>query len=345
MITAHRFALGATDPETVDIDEIEAERDDPHTLLWIDVGRPSAEEIATLVRDLQLHPLLAEDLVHANQRTKLDRYGDRFHIAVHDCTLNELDLETREIDIVFGKGWLLTVRQDGDARPATAVLDDLRHRYELIRTSKPAPDDVGLLLWAILDVIVDRYFVVTDRIDEQLDEIEEIVFAGDAPDATPQQIFELRRSLGAFRRTTSPLREVVGELLRREGEYLDEESLVLMQDVYDHILRVSDLAESQRELLTGLLEAHLAVVSNRMNRVMKVTSSWGAIILGSTLIAGIYGMNFRYMPELRWHYGYFIALGPDGRAHHRAGVVVQEERLALTTPGSSDLRIRSRMIR
>ena len=105
------------------------------------------------------------------------------------------------------------------------------------------------------------------------------------------------------------MREVVGELLRREGQYLSDQSLVLMQDVYDHILRVSELIESQRELLTGLLEAHLAVVSNKMNRVMKVTSSWGAIILGSTLVAGIYGMNFRNMPELHWRYGYFFALG------------------------------------
>jgi magnesium transporter len=101
-------------------------------------------------------------------------------------------------------------------------------------------------------------------------------------------------------------------LVRREGQYLSDASLVLMQDVYDHILRVSELVESQRELLTGLLEAHLAVVSNRMNRVMKVTSSWGAIILGATLIAGIYGMNFKNMPELDWRYGYFIALGLMG---------------------------------
>jgi magnesium transporter len=183
---------------------------------------------------------------------------------------------------------MLTVRQEGDQRPPTDILKDLRYRYDLIRRAKPAPEDVGLLLWAILDVIVDRYFVVTDRVDDELDEIEDIVFAGDAPDATPQQIFDLRRSIGSFRRAASPLREVVGELLRREGEYLDEHSLVLMQDVYDHILRVSELIEAQRELLTGLLEAHLAVVSNRMNRVMKVTSSWGAIILGATLIAGIY---------------------------------------------------------
>ncbi|MGZ8752914.1 MAG: magnesium transporter CorA family protein, partial [Acidimicrobiia bacterium] len=212
----------------------------------------------------------------------------------------------------FGRGWLLTVRQDGDQRPAPAVLEDLRSRFDLVRRVEHEPGDVGLLLWAILDVVVDRYFAVIDELDNRLDDIEEIVFAGNAPDATPHQVFELRRSLGIFRRSTVPLRDVLSELLWHEGQYLSDRSLIFMRDVYDHILRVAELIETQRELLTGLLEAHLGVVSNRTNRVMKVTSSWGAIILGATLIAGIYGMNFRYMPELDWRYGYFIALGLMG---------------------------------
>jgi magnesium transporter len=309
VISAHRFGAGTQGPEVVPVDEIALHRDDTGSLLWIDVGQPSREEVDLLVRDLQLHPLLAEDLIHANQRTKLDRYGDHFHIAVHDCTLDELTIERREIDIAFGKGWLLTVRQEGDERPEEAVFEDLKTRYEMIRSIEHEPGDVGLLLWAILDVIVDRYFSVLDELDERLDDIEEIVFAGNAPDVTPHQIFDLRRSLGIFRRSTVPLRDVLSELLRHEGQYLSDRSLVFMRDVYDHILRVSELIETQRELLTGLLEAHLGVVSNRTNRVMKVTSSWGAIILGATLIAGIYGMNFKNMPELDWKYGYFIALG------------------------------------
>ncbi|MGZ8764591.1 MAG: magnesium/cobalt transporter CorA [Acidimicrobiia bacterium] len=312
MISAHRFSVGTEGPEPVPVEDIALRRDDSATLLWVDVGQPTREEIDTLVRDLELHPLLAEDLIHANQRTKLDRYGDHFHIAVHDCTLDDLTLERREIDIAFGRGWLLTVRQDGDQRPAPAVLEDLRSRFDLVRRVEHEPGDVGLLLWAILDVVVDRYFAVIDELDNRLDDIEEIVFAGNAPDATPHQVFELRRSLGIFRRSTVPLRDVLSELLRHEGQYLSDRSLIFMRDVYDHILRVAELIETQRELLTGLLEAHLGVVSNRTNRVMKVTSSWGAIILGATLIAGIYGMNFRYMPELDWRYGYFIALGLMG---------------------------------
>jgi magnesium transporter len=156
---------------------------------------------------------------------------------------------------------------------------------------------------------VDRYFQITELVDERLDDIEEIVFGEQGRDEIPQEVFQLRRGLVRFRRAAAPLREVIGEILRREVDCVCGESLVHFQDVYDHSLRIYDLVESQRDLLTGLLEAHLAVVSNRMNQVMKLTSSWGAIILGATLIAGIYGMNFRYMPELDWHYGYFFALG------------------------------------
>jgi magnesium transporter len=112
-----------------------------------------------------------------------------------------------------------------------------------------------------------------------------------------------------FRRAVAPLREVLAQLLRREAEGIGDEAIIHMQDVYDHVLRVTDWIETQRDLLTGLLEADLAVVSNRMNQVMKRMTSWGAILLGSTLIAGIYGMNFNDIPELNWTFGYPFALG------------------------------------
>ncbi len=214
--------------------------------------------------------------------------------------------------MVFGEDWYLVVRQpvEGD-EPMS--FDDVERRFERGRI-ECNNDDLGCALWAILDVIVDGYFHVTDLVDERLDDIEEIVFGIVRNDAIPQEVFTLRRSLVQFRRAAAPLREVIATLLRREVDWIGPESIVLMQDVYDHSLRIADLIESQRDLLTGLLEAHLAVVSNRMNDVMKKTSSYGAILLVSTLIAGIYGMNFRFMPELHWHYGYFIALATMGIA-------------------------------
>jgi magnesium transporter len=165
-----------------------------------------------------------------------------------------------------------------------------------------------MFLWAILDVVVDRYFVATDAIDNFLDGIETVVF-DEEPRAIPREIFAMRRALITFRRAAAPLREVMSQILRREVPSVSDTAIVHMQDVYDHVLRVLDLIESQRELLTGLLEGQLAVMSNRMNQVMKATSSWGAILIVATLIAGIYGMNFQHMPELEWYYGYPFALG------------------------------------
>ncbi len=135
------------------------------------------------------------------------------------------------------------------------------------------------------------------------------MFSSTRGDEIPKEVFDLRRGMVRFRQAVAPLREVLSQLLRREAECLGDEAIVHMQDVYDHVLRVTDWVETQRDLITGLLEADLAVVSNRMNQVMKRMTSWGAILLGSTLIAGIYGMNFKNMPELGWKFGYPSAIG------------------------------------
>ena len=307
MIEARRFRHGVSEPEDVDVKDLANARQGKGTLLIIDVVDFTDEDLTFLADSLPIHPLAIDDLRNANQRTKLERYGEHWHVAVHAVATKEDTLSVQEIDVVFGEDWFLALRQPADEGDPFD-LTEVKRRFGRIRL-ECTNDDLGCALWATIDVIVDGYFTVTDLVDERLDNIEEIVFGTESHDAIPQEVFALRRSLVRFRRAAGPLREVMATLLRREIEWLGPESIVLMQDVYDHSLRVADLIESQRDLLTGLLEAHLAVVSNRMNDVMKKTSSYGAILLVSTLIAGIYGMNFKYMPELRWHFGYFIALG------------------------------------
>jgi magnesium transporter len=313
MIEARRFHQGVADPEPVDVKDLANARQGKGTLLVIDVVDFTDEEITYLADTLPIHPLAIEDLRSANQRTKLERYGDHWHVAVHACDVKGDELVVKELDIVFGEDWFLAVRQPvegGEGKEHCEPLDltEVKRRFSRIRL-ECNDDDLGCAIWATLDVIVDGYFDVTDYVDERLDDIEEIVFGNEQHDAIPQEVFELRRTIVRFRRAAAPLREVLGSFLRREIDWIGPDAITLMQDVYDHSLRVADLIESQRDLLTGLLEAHLAVVSNRMNDVMKKTSSYGAILLVSTLIAGIYGMNFKYMPELRWHFGYFGALG------------------------------------
>lgn len=310
MIRAWLYRPHVDGHEDAPTDQLADLIDPKDSLLWVDCVDAAESELDSLTKQLQISHLAAEDLHHGGQRTKLEHYRDHFHVAVHDCTLVEDVLTTREIDIVFGDGWLLSVRQasDNPSDPAPFALDQVIRRFEMERSEEEVWDE-GFLLWSFLDVIVDRYFDVADRFDDRLDDVEEIVFSADTGDNIPREVFDLRRGMVHFRRAVAPLREVLAQLLRREAEGLGDEAIVHMQDVYDHVLRVTDWIETQRDLLTGLLEADLAVVSNRLNQVMKRMTSWGAILLGSTLIAGIYGMNFKNIPELQLEYGYFIVMG------------------------------------
>jgi magnesium transporter len=310
MIEAWRYVHELPDRTPVALDELGDSIDAKQGLLWVDCAAPTDAELDTVVAQLKIHGIAAEDLHHGRQRTKLEHYTDHFHVAVHDCELTEEALVDREVDVVFGEGWLVTVRQPVEDADNPSPFDPtaVARRFERQRFEDGGSDE-GFLLWALLDVVVDRYFVVTDRVDGRIDGVEEVVFSDATTGETPKEVFDLRRALVRFRRSVAPLREVVAELLRREADCIGEAAIIRMQDVYDHVLRVIDLVESQRELVTGLLEANLAVASNRMNEVMKRMTSWGAILLGSTLIAGIYGMNFEHMPELHSYFGYPMALG------------------------------------
>jgi magnesium transporter len=305
-VTAWCFGEPGTAAEPVSLDALESHLTDTDCLLFIDCNNPTGEEVTFLASRLGIHDLTAEDLINANQRTKLERFADHYHVALHDLAFVGDDLQNHEVDVVLSEGWLLSVRHAASEAFAPPGIDALT-RFERQR-GEHGSNDEGFLLWAILDVIVDRYFEVTSVIDERLDDIEDVVFDR-TPDVIPREIFALRRSIVAFRRAVGPLREVLSQLLRKEVPSIGDAAIAHLQDVYDHTLRVLDLIESQRELLTGLLEGQLAVQSNQMNRVMKATSSWGAILIASTLIAGIYGMNFEHMPELEWVYGYPFALG------------------------------------
>jgi magnesium transporter len=306
MIEILRFIQGVAEPEPVEPSDLPDARRGPGTLLIIEVVDFTDVELDLVAAAIPIHQLALDDLRTANQRTKLVRYGDHYHVAVHQADTSSHHLVIREVDVVFGEDWLLVVRQpvEGDV---PMDLDEVKTRFRRVRMIKPECD-LGYAIWALLDVVVDGYFDVTELIDERLDSIEDVIFREEVHDATPKQVFDLRRKIVDFRRAANPIREVLGTILRHEIDWISGEPLALMREVADHALRVGEMIESQRELLTGLLDAHLAIVSNRMNDVMKKTSSYGAILLVSTLIAGIYGMNFEYMPELDFKFGYFVAL-------------------------------------
>jgi magnesium transporter len=209
-----------------------------------------------------------------------------------------------------GPNWLVSVRARNDAGE-TWSLDDARRRFE--RTSA-TEFTVGFLLYSVLDELVDGWFVALDAIEDELEALEDCIFGDAAPPEhdVQEDLFHLRRRLLLSRRAVVPVRDVLSGLLRREVAWIDDATIVLLQDVYDHVLRVAEAIDTQRELMGNAVDAHLAIISNRMNEVMKTMTSWGAILLGATLIAGIYGMNFQHMPELGWKLGYPFAIGLMG---------------------------------
>lgn len=268
-------------------------------LVWVDVVDPTPGDLEQIQREFSLHPLAMEDATKHGQRPKLDKYPTHAFVVAYSASL-------AEVDFFVGDGWLVSVRAKGDDGQPWP-LDVARRRFE---RSGPEEATSGYLLYLLLDDLVDGYFDHTDAAEDRLESIEDAIFGEEETERQMQQdLYELRRDLVAFRRRVQPLREVVSALLRREVEWIDPVALIHFQDVYDHVLRAVDQLDSQRELLNNAVDAHLAIVSNRMNQVMKTMTSWGAILLGSTLVAGIYGMNFEHMPELHWQYGYPYALG------------------------------------
>ncbi|HLM18995.1 MAG TPA: magnesium/cobalt transporter CorA [Acidimicrobiia bacterium] len=310
MIRAWRYVAGRAGREEASVDHLHDGWDRHHMVLWIDAEGADKDQLHELKTQLGMGATVIDAILNPRERTKLMRYGDYFHVAVHDCECSRGVVSSREIDIVTGPGWLLTVRHPFDDG-SQVDLDEVARRFELQR-SEHSTTEQGFLLWAIFDVLVDGYFDVSDMVDERLDEIEDAVFVEPPAQGIPQRTFALRRELTTLRRAAAPMREVVNAIIRKEIDFVDEQAIVHFHDIYDRVLRVGDLVEAQRDLLTGLLEANLAVTSNQLNQVMKKMTSWGAILIVATLIAGIYGMNFRHMPELHWQYGYVMALGLMG---------------------------------
>jgi magnesium transporter len=306
VITAWRYASGTEGREDVDPEKLAASIDPDVAVVWVDCVSPSEPDLQWLKAQLGVGPIVIDALTNRDQPTKLMRYGDYFHVAVHDCEYREGGLEKRELDVVMGPGWLVTVRHPTEgSRPVD--IDAVAHEFDLQRAEHSRTEE-GFLLWALFDVLIDRYFDVADVIDEQLESVEEVVFGNVRDSGIPRDVFGLRRDLMTFRRAAAPVRDVVNAITRREVAFVSDEAIVHFQDLYDRLLRVIDLIESQRDLLTGLLEADLAVISNRLNEVMKKMTSWGAILIVATLIASIYGMNFANLPALHWRYGYVFAL-------------------------------------
>jgi magnesium transporter len=267
---------------------------------WIDVVDPTVEELDALADQYGLADRTFDEAYRRAARPSMRRFEDHVYIVAFSGSL-------AEIDMYLGPTWLITVRRhDPDGREW-----DPQPLLELFQRHNDATTTSGQLFATLLDHLIDGYFDTTDILEDKLEDIEDTIFNDEqrTEQRLQHDLFVLRRQLLELRRAVVPLREVLTAILRREVQWIDGEALVTCRDAFDKLLRAVDLVDEQRELVGNAVDAHLAVMSNQMNFVMKKLTAWGSIVFGATLIAGIYGMNFTHMPELRWQLGYPMALG------------------------------------
>jgi len=274
---------------------------DPGTLLWVSGTEPSAVDIAAFGREFGLHHLALEDLRKQGQRPKLDRYGSQHMIVAYEAAPGK-QVALSEIHLFVGPDWLLSVHW-----MPTPELDAARRRFASGQDGRI--DTAGELLYTLLDAAVDSYFPALDAISERIDTLEDQVLVGNADREGLREILFLKRRLLELRRVLGPMRDIANGLLRRDIEVVTPETIPYYQDLYDHLVRVIDQLDLYRDLLAAVLEARQSVVSNSLNAIMKRLTAITVLLMVPTLIAGIYGMNFRAMPEIEWVLGYPFALG------------------------------------
>jgi magnesium transporter len=285
----------------------EARQGDQH--VWIDVVDPTDDELGELQARLGLHELAIEDSRNWGQRAKVDFYTQHLFLVAHGIALDENnEIVDREVHLFAGGGFFVATIRREPRFDFTKVAARLESGPDL------AKEGIGFLLYLMLDEIVDGYLDVIELFEDLSDDIEDAVAVeedgaqGEVTRLLAQRIFRLRQQVVRFRRLASPMREVL-DLLLETPTIVTPPLVPYFRDVMDHVIRTMELTDNVRDLLTSARELQLAQVSNRTNVVMKQLTAWAAIILVPTLVAGIYGMNFRHMPELDWVYGYPLAIG------------------------------------
>jgi magnesium transporter len=281
---------GQLELEGFPVSDISDHLADPAVTIWLDLRRPSHDDLAVLSEEFGLHPLAVEDAGLEHQRSKLDRYSSHLFLTAYAAKLDTAtgELATSELSAFITPQALITVRND-DGLDIGAVVD----RWDA--TSDLAKFGVSYLLHGLLDYIVDGHFETVQAMDDTVESLEDDLFAPNPQGIELQRrSFELRKSLVKLRRIVIPMREVVNSLMRRDLHVVSEDMMPYYQDVYDHVLRAADWTDSLRDLVTTILETNLTIQGNRMNIITKKVTSWAAIIAVPTFITGFYGMNVPY---------------------------------------------------
>lgn len=277
------------------------------TVTWVNVGGVhKVEVLEAFGKQFSLHPLLLEDIANTDQRPKLDDYESYIFLVMKMLTTTDRgDILVEQVSFVLGRNFVLSFQEDG--------IDVFQSVRERLRGGKGRLRQNGsdYLLYSLVDAIVDQYFAVLESLGEKIETLQERVMADPKRD-TLKDIHALKRQLLFVRRAVWPLREATNSLSRSECPFLHEPTKVFFRDVYDHVVQIVDTIETLREMVSASLDIYLSSVSYRLNAVMRVLTVITTIFMPLSFIASIYGMNFEYMPELKWDWGYPVVLGLMG---------------------------------
>ncbi|WP_371376229.1 magnesium/cobalt transporter CorA [Sporomusa aerivorans] len=273
---------------------------------WIQVRGLTAQSVEGIGRQFAIHPLVLEDILHTNQRPKFSDYGDYLAVILKSLvvTAGTIDYNSEQVSLILGPNYVISflesLPEDND------VLHNVYERVKS-RRGKIARLGADYLLYALVDSLVDHYFLALEHLGEKIETLEEQIAARPRPELLGE-LHALKQDMLFMRKSVWPVRELVSALERGESALIQETTLIYLRDIYDHIVQVIETVEIYRDMLSGMLDIYLSSVSNRMSEVMKMLTIISTIFIPLTFIAGVYGMNFDYMPELRWQYGYPLIL-------------------------------------
>lgn len=285
----------------VTIEDISEVLKEPDKFVWIGLHEPGADMLKKIQIEFGLHDLAIEDALRAHQRPKIEAYGETLFIVLRTIQMHQKQIDLGETHFFVGHNFIISVRHG-----SSLAYTDVRSRCE--STPHLLKNGPGFALYAIMDTIVDQYFPVIDALAQELDDLEEMIFDEKLRRETTAQIYHLKHQLLDVKRSVSPLIDICNRLMRFDLKLIEEETRHYFRDVYDHAIRINEMVDNSRDLLSTALEANLSLISISQNEVSKKFAGWAAIIGIPTMVAGVYGMNFKVMPELEWPLGYPIIM-------------------------------------
>jgi len=295
---------GATHFQEKSIETVEESfpSNDEPSVTWVNItGLHDLDVIEKVGKHFDLHPLILEDIVNTGQRPKMEDYEGYLFAVLKMLRYDQEEdqVNAEQVGLVVGPNYLLSFQESPED-----VFDPVRER---LRKGKGRSRKAGsdYLAYALVDAIVDEYFLILETFGEKIESMEEELVAN-ATRQTLQRIHDMKREMIFFRKQVWPLRELIGALSKGESPLVHESTSIYLRDVHDHTIQIIDTIESFRDMLSGMIDMYLSTISNKMNEIMKVLTIIATIFIPLTFVAGIYGMNFRYMPELEWRWGYFM---------------------------------------